>query len=239
MVPLFRIHVSCLFCLNLKPLHFGAFYTLVLAHPSASLVCQYFLFIRIQVNNSPCGETNSLVTLLIACRRMYLLKSETEPSWRGDRHFGCQARAHNHRLVPLQNSWSHPNIDLGQSICFFRLLIFLSFVYFDLCQHTPYFYPCQKLFLCQHISNICLCPSIDFLYVNCDLCQYRPYFCPCISIDNNYNLCTLLSISITYWWNHVSCLHVYTFGSLILNNCLYYPLLGYIWPWEVIWSHCE
>ena len=165
MVPLFRIHVSCLFCLNLKPLHFGAFYTLVLAHPSASLVCQYFLFIRIQVNNSPCGETNSLVTLLIACRRMYLLKSETEPSWRGDRHFGCQARAHNHRLVPLQNSWSHPNIDLGQSIYFFRLPIFLSFIYCDLCQHTTHFCPCpfieKKLLVAicaTHTKQICPCP---------------------------------------------------------------------------------
>ena len=105
MVPLFRIHVSYLFCLNLKPLHFGAFYTLVLAHPSASLVCQYFLFIRIQVNNSPCGETNSLVTLLVACRTMYLLPSEKGLSWRdrGDRHFGCWTQAHNHQLVPLQN----------------------------------------------------------------------------------------------------------------------------------------
>jgi len=123
--------------------------------------------------------------------------------------------------------------------------MFLSFAHiFVLCLF--WFVPAHTIFL--SLSKIVFVPThfkylslsfLDFLYVNCDLCQYRPHFCPCISIDNNYNLCTLLSISITYWWNHVSCLHVYTFGSLILNNYLYYPLLGYIWPWEVIWSHCE
>lgn len=104
-VPLLRINVSCLFYLNLKPLHLvrSIYWSWPIHLPL--WFAKLFYLSGYKSNHSPYGETNSLVTLFVACRIMFLLPSKKGPSWgdRGDRHFGCLTQAHNHRLVPLQN----------------------------------------------------------------------------------------------------------------------------------------
>ena len=128
---------------------------------------KFFYLSRYKSNHSPCGETNSLVTLLVACRTMYLLPSEKGPSWRdrGDRHFGCWTQAHNHQLVPLQNylkpskywSWSVDILLLFAHIFVLYLLWFVP-------AHNTFlslsFYRKKLLVVicATHTKQICPCP---------------------------------------------------------------------------------